>query len=1447
MSAILSEGRIVAGLRATGALLIAASTMFASGPAAAAVLTVESSDTREAVLSIDLDAPTWAAVPAPGIDGGAWDARLPGFVSSGLPGGARVPRQGGWLVVPPGTSPRVEVLAETWQPLTPRRLAVAPVPVMQYDEATGDVFERPVTPRPGQQLPQDRIPPAVLADMQRTDPALQAGPALRLGDEAWWRGRRIVPYSVLPVRASTDGMATASLASGRWRVRFVPDPQAGKAAPDGAAERLTGAGDDRFAGLLLNGGLLAGLPTEAAHRGRAAVKRDRPAAKGTPIGAPDIRLPVPRTQLYTVRVSELIRDDLIPAGTTVLESQVRLYQRRYLAALDDPLDGQTPPYVEVEVPIHMVGEGDGFDGDDQFLFWGLRLRDDGAFTYDDGEQSWSLGAAGDAQEINNEANIYWLQFADPDAGESWARMATTTLPPSSGSPLASYRRTDYYDEAVAYRENVPSVFSDRYYYNDHLDREARVGLSFWSPVPGQGAASLRAGINNYSTSNRTVLLDLVTGDTPVATLPSFTTNSLYERIYQTGVPADALLADDLDLRMRNSVTVLSLFSFLDWVEVQYDAEYAAPFGRLLFPGGEGAGTHDLEIPGFPSQDFGLIEVSDPRQPQMVALSAANMVDAGETVTLSLQVSQTTSGRRFYAATRMTSTGVADVDYGEASINDPDLAPPSELAEGSADVLVVAHEEFDEITAQWVDYRKSRAGVDGLTFRVVTPQQLYDWYSGGLANPWAIKRWVNHALNAPQWGSWALVLIGDANENPRELGVLSAGREYSRNWVPTHVHVQSAGVGLPPEILGSDEWYANPDAGDDVGFPGTMSEPADLYVGRIPCNSPGDFARLLAKMRQVEEPQPGATWQKRAVFMADDAWSSGTLNAEGYSLVLQDGEDEFEISEARIAEWWRDNGGMVALQADTVWLRPYMTPLHPSDDDTVSLTAARNWCVESGAPQGLIAALSGGGTLAHYQGHANHWLMAHEVWFQHDMRASDAFARRDVWQLTNDGKPWLFCGMGCHLGDFLQNVGHPSGTVEPGLGEKLIFWTDAGAVATYASSGYEYLTSNRDLSEAFGIRMATNPPTMSVDGQASAGRWMLGELLWSAESDMLATSQSSTVRAMVYQYVLLGDPLLFLDGGVPEVDASLAGAGGGPIEGEVELEAIDAGGLRTITMQARDEAGIARLVVTDSRGMDLTDQVIVSETASTAARQIVDYELAVPVRPFDHRIEVHVFDTSDKLETDAHTSFALNIEQSETLVFAADGEILDPATYVFTVGEPVDLEVTFETAAWVDESVVVTLAGENVTVTAPGVTVAGDHTLQVAFTATATEAKAARSVDVSIDGHVTTLVLEAGDAEAPEAGIEGLVNFPNPMGDRTRFVFGTALHGGRGAIRVWTVSGRSVADIPFNVVGNGHEIIEWDGRDREGDQLANGTYLYRVEITGAGDPVRSDMQRLVIMR
>jgi hypothetical protein len=361
--------------------------------------------------------------------------------------------------------------------------------------------------------------------------------------------------------------------------------------------------------------------------------------------------------------------------------------------------------------------------------------------------------------------------------------------------------------------------------------------------------------------------------------------------------------------------------------------------------------------------------------------------------------------------------------------------------------------------------------------------------------------------------------------------------------------------------------------------------------------------------------------------------------------------------------------------------------------------------------------------------------------------------------------------------------------------------------------------------------------------------MLGELMWAAEADVLSIhSQGSTYRQMVSQYTLLGDPLMMLDCSAPIVEATLDGV---PISGEVPLEAVDATNQRVVLLQARDEAGIASLQVLDSTGADLTEAVVTAETARHVNnRQIVDYELTLPVRPFDHQITVHVWDTSDRLPTDDHTTLVFDVEHTyefTAMVSGGDPVVINPNAFVFTPGEPVAIRGVITTSSFVSPESVIAVTGEGLAISDVVVEVGRTSDLSLSFTAEAlADAVPPRSVVLTIDGYSTSYLLEAGAGTGGEVTLRDVMNYPNPMREETRFVMRTNLGGGQGQIQVYTVSGRLVAVVPF-AVGGADVVVPWDGRDREGDRIANGVYLYRVQVEGTAGKARSDMQRLVVMR
>jgi hypothetical protein len=90
------------------------------------------------------------------------------------------------------------------------------------------------------------------------------------------------------------------------------------------------------------------------------------------------------------------------------------------------------------------------------------------------------------------------------------------------------------------------------------------------------------------------------------------------------------------------------------------------------------------------------------------------------------------------------------------------------------------------------------------------------------------------------------------------------------------------------------------------------------------------------------------------------------------------------------------------------------------------------------------------------------------------------------------------------------------------------------------------------------------------------------------------------------------------------------------------------------------------------------------------------------------------------------------------------------------------------------------------------------------------------------------------------------NYPNPFKNDTYFTF--ELHGINAPdelkIKVFTVAGRLIRDItvPTSVLQIGFNKFYWDGRDQDGDEIANGVYFYKIIAKNNG-VVKTSIEKL----
>ncbi len=118
------------------------------------------------------------------------------------------------------------------------------------------------------------------------------------------------------------------------------------------------------------------------------------------------------------------------------------------------------------------------------------------------------------------------------------------------------------------------------------------------------------------------------------------------------------------------------------------------------------------------------------------------------------------------------------------------------------------------------------------------------------------------------------------------------------------------------------------------------------------------------------------------------------------------------------------------------------------------------------------------------------------------------------------------------------------------------------------------------------------------------------------------------------------------------------------------------------------------------------------------------------------------------------------------------------------------------------------------------------------------------------GIVDTLEHTLNVQVSEETKIVETYTYPNPFPRDTYFMFVLA-----GAavpeemrIRIYTVAGRKIRDIelPGSSLHIGFNQVYWDGRDDDGDEIANGYYFYEVMVKQGGK-THAAVQKLVKLR
>lgn len=1401
--------------------------------------------------------------PAPDIfeaePGGDADISIDGWSASGAPGEPELPRCSFLVGLPDGARAEIKVLRVVTYPLA----GVNPRPIARTEihdparSASGGL-----DPRPGQD---DRPPEQTLVRIR------DASAYARLSPGSWadlreigrLRHLSIVPVDLSPVRwdPSIRGLLVARELE--VEVRFVRNQSLRREEtipPTDGAYRW----DEVYRRAVVN-------PDEAARYLTSPVATQRRLSGGR---APEFRILVDRTAIHRIRF-----EDLATAGwsTQPLPAErVALSERFYDDTADDP-------FIERAVPIFLrdLDRDGAFGAGDDILFFG--------------QTTWDRLHPPPHQKKYGRQNAYFLS-ARPEGGARMAE-AGSFLGRNDLTPTATTQWTERFEGDGAYMSSVAAG-------DQASQQELGVEALRHDPFLWVGGTQALSGIPMIHTRS----FELPGFDEIVGA--RFAMQEIFGQFnaaptISIGPEFDALVPLPTDFRVsakaRKIVTApVEHFAgiplaetpnqfriqaaegahgaAIDWIEWTYRRSFAAFRDVTAWRtanDGDVAGPREYRPSGFTQSDsegsdqLVVFDLSDSLAPRRLTYSEQQLGDEGRSLRLQFDLASPEA------------PAVLTVLRPSAAAAPTSIAREAEIdltAGGADDLIVVTADEF----STEVERLAARRREQGLAVSVAPIRAIYDQFAGGRAWPTGIRGYLRHLFRTRDVDPSFLLLFGDGSND--FAGVLRGQNDPNHvsgpNLVPTQTLFSFAYSSSQHELVASDEWFV-----DDLSGTGERLDfYPDMHVGRLSPGTAAEAAVIVQKVLDYDEVLPGEAWRNRALLISDDEYSTRIANTESYvwhgdpNRADPKGDESVFVYAARqTRRIIHEEAGFSDFGVDTFFVADYMDtvaclgrciPIDASSPDcgdwrcpfvggdlpNEARVRSATCYGFSGCPAAcertcdnltygetvvsgdLLPVMSRGHVFVSYQGHAHNQLLSHEFIYK-----DSNFSGLDSQRLQNVGKPFIFMGFGCHLAEF--SIYFESRRGESSA-ERMMFLPDGrGAIAAIGSTGYEWLPNNADFNLALMRAWWLDPPTAPDGGT----RWLLGEMFTAGKYELMARhNANATAKGMIGTYALLGDPTMGVDLGPPRMDAILVN-GEEWVNGQALVAAGESDSV-TIEVRLRDEVQISTATVFDRDGQVPAERVRFlpdPEYPGDDRRRILRYTARLIPTSVDYEIELRATDRSGRTSSArfpvrVETSLAVKLENAYRPVspndFLQGGDSLRvvlqlptrlPAEAFSVVVDGVLLSgvQSVPTDLHPDGS-----TGWTLQTRIPGVLEAGEHTLSV-------------SIETAEEPVVRSFTFQGA---ATDVELLELYNFPNPCSGPTRFYYTLNGSAERAELSVFTLRGRKILETNGPAL-RGENMIEWDGRDRDGDELANGVYFYELRVRTVDGRELKKLERLARAR
>jgi hypothetical protein len=288
--------------------------------------------------------------------------------------------------------------------------------------------------------------------------------------------------------------------------------------------------------------------------------------------------------------------------------------------------------------------------------------------------------------------------------------------------------------------------------------------------------------------------------------------------------------------------------YLDWMEILYDRRLNSAANDVLrFDSPDLTGTVEYNVSSFSGNDIRVFDITDNnnvRRIQPLSSSASN-VKFQKTQTLHNLSKFIVAGPGGYKTPSAISQRVPNQNLHGV----PD----------GADFIIITHPDF-MAAANRLKAKREAPGPGNpnyLKTMIVTSDQIYDEFSGGVLDAVAIRDFLKYAYDNWQIRPSYVFLLGSGSFDYK--GILVS----SPNWVPAY-EVTDPQI---DQVAG----YTTDDFFVDV-VPDEMHRP-DMGIGRVTARSETDADNYLDKIDCYESPSTNGYWKNKMGFVADDGYTS----------------------------------------------------------------------------------------------------------------------------------------------------------------------------------------------------------------------------------------------------------------------------------------------------------------------------------------------------------------------------------------------------------------------------------------------------------------------------------------------------------------------------------------------------------------------------------------------